>query len=91
MADGRRNNGGARKGAGRKSKSDEIKKIEQMDGVLNPNVAWEELAKLVKGGDLSAIKVWIAHRFGKPKELKEIDHTGEINLPHENIRWADDE
>ena len=31
MADGRKNNGGARAGAGRKPKADEIKLIEKLD------------------------------------------------------------
>ena len=90
MADGRKNNGGARKGAGRKPKADELKKVERMDKVLDPNVAWKELAKLVKAGELPAIKVWIEHRYGKPVEQKEIKHEGDNILPWEKIKWADD-
>jgi len=91
LADKRKNNGGARKGAGRKPKADELKKLEIMDSKLSPEKAWEELSKLVKGGDINAIKFWIEHRFGKAKETKQIDHTGELNLPHDLVKWADEE
>ena len=82
MADKRKNNGGVRKGAGRKPKADEIKKIELMDSVLTPIEAWKALADKVKEGDTSAIKTWIDHRFGKAKETKEIahEHAGQMKF-----------
>ena len=91
MADGRKNNGGhSTKGkAGRKPKADEIKKIELMDSILDPRKAWEELSKLVGDGDIAAIKTWIEHRHGKAKEVKEIDHSGELELPI--FKWSDDD
>lgn len=63
--------GGAREGAGRKSKIDEITLIESMDAVLVPREAWEKLASRVKDGDVNAIKVWLSYRFGMPKQTIE--------------------
>ena len=74
--------GGAREGAGRKPKADEIAKIEMMDSIAEPKKAWENLWKLCEKGDTRAIQVWIDHRFGKPKESK--DHTFN-NMPFEGI------
>lgn len=82
MSDNRKNNGGAREGAGRKPKADEIAKIEMMDSVAEPIQAWQNLWKLVEKGDTKATQVWIDHRFGKPKELKEHDFKG---MPFEGI------
>lgn len=74
--------GGARQGAGRKPKADEINKIEMMDSIAEPRKAWEALWNLVDKGDTKATQVWIDHRFGKPKEQK--DHTFS-GLPFEGI------
>ena len=63
--------GGARDGAGRKSKIDEITLIESMDAVLVPREAWEKLASRVNDGDVNAIKVWLSYRFGMPKQTIE--------------------
>lgn len=84
MADGRRNNGGhSTKGrAGRKPKVDEIAKLDMMDSIAAPKEAWESLWKLCKKGDTQAIKTWIDHRFGKPKETK--NHHFD-NLPFDTI------
>ncbi len=81
MADGRKNNKGTKgnKG-GRPPKADELKKIDLMDSVLIPREAWEALANKVKEGDTQAIKEWIAHRYGKPKELKEHAVRGNMNF-----------
>lgn len=64
-------NGGAREGAGRKPKIDEITLIESMDAVLVPREAWEKLATRVKDGDVNAIKTWLSYRFGMPKQTIE--------------------
>lgn len=72
--DGRKNNKGVKgnKG-GRPPKADEIKKIELMDSVGTPREAWEALWCKVQEGDTQAIKAWIEHRYGRPKEQH--DHT----------------
>jgi hypothetical protein len=49
-------NGGARPGAGRKPKADEIKIIEQMDAIAVPEEAWQALWNRCKDGDIQAIK-----------------------------------
>ena len=64
-------NGGARPGAGRKPKIDEISLIESMDAVLVPESAWLALAKKVEGGDTNAIKTWLQYRYGMPKQIVE--------------------
>jgi len=64
-------NGGAREGAGRKPKIDEITLIESMDAVLVPKEAWQKLADRVKDGDVNAIKIWLSYRFGMPKQTIE--------------------
>ena len=71
--------GGARKGAGRKPKSDELSIIEKMDGILTPDDVWESLATLVKNKDHNAIKTWLSYRFGMPKQS--INHSGYIAAP----------
>lgn len=87
MADKRKNNGGARDGAGRKPKADEIKKIELMDSVLPPIEALEALAELVRNGDTNATKYWIDQRFGKAKETVDMkQEISENNLPS----WMDE-
>lgn len=84
MSDGRKNNGGhSTKGkAGRKPKADEIKKIELMDSIAAPEEVWAELWKVCKKGNTNALQTWVNHRFGKPKEQKDITTNGnDINIP----------
>lgn len=71
MADDRRENGGARPGAGRKPKADEIKLIEQMDAVMVPESVWMALGEKVEAGDTNAIKTWLQYRYGMPKQIVE--------------------
>ena len=63
--------GGAREGAGRKPKIDEISLIETMDAVLVPESAWLALAEKVESGDTNAIKTWLQYRYGMPKQIVE--------------------
>ncbi len=77
MADGRRNNGG-NKNAGRKSKADEIKLIEQMDAVLVPDSVWKALANKVREGDGQCIKTWLSYRYGMPKQTADLNLGGEL-------------
>ena len=71
MTDDRRENGGARPGAGRKPKADEIKLIEQMDAVMVPLEVWQALAAKVESGDVQAQKTWLSYRYGMPKQMIE--------------------
>lgn len=86
--DGRRNNGG-NKNAGRKPKADELKKIELMDSIATPREAWEKVWRLVEQDDMQAVRVWIEHRFGKPKEQKEVNLTSFSIDPIEWINEAE--
>lgn len=68
--------GGARQGAGRPSKVDEISLIEKMDAILVPDIAWQSLATLVQEQDHNAIKTWLSYRYGMPKQS--VEHSGGI-------------
>jgi hypothetical protein len=78
-------NGGARPGAGRKPKADEIKIIEQMDSVAIPEKVWKALYLKVEEGDTQAIKTWLNYRFGMPKQ--KIDHTTDGERITPPIEW----
>ena len=81
MKDGRANNGGARKGAGRPKKADEdrirsfaIKAIKETFG--SEEAAWEHLAKKAKEDNKEAyqyFKMLIEYTYGKPTENKRVD------------------
>lgn len=60
--------GGKRDNAGRKTKADELKIIEQMDAVLIPEHVWQALANKVQEGDGQCIKTWLSYRYGMPKQ-----------------------
>ena len=67
--------GGARKGAGRKSKDDELKIIERLDNVIEKDSVIESLRNLIEDGNFNAIKLYFEYRFGKPKETIETTHN----------------
>lgn len=72
--DKRKNNKGTKgNNGGRPPKADEIKLIEQMDGILHPDDVWIKVAEKVAGGDMNAAKLWLEYRYGKPKQS--VDHT----------------
>ena len=60
--------GGARKGAGRKPKIEELKLIESLDKVINPEKALAKLHQLINEDNFPALKLYFEYRFGKPKE-----------------------
>jgi hypothetical protein len=78
-------NGGARAGAGRKPKIQEIKIIEQMDAISIPNEIWNALLYKCQQGDTQAIKLWLSYRFGLPKQQIDITSNGEKIAPP--IQW----
>lgn len=63
--------GGARKGAGRKTKADELKFIEKLDKHIDQDEAIKVLKGLIQDGNFNAIKMYFEYRFGKPKEVVE--------------------
>jgi hypothetical protein len=74
MAGVKGKSGGVRKGAGRKPKADEIKLIEQLDNIIDSDEVIKQLKNLVLEGNLSAIKLYMEYRYGKPKEQIELKH-----------------
>ena len=82
-------NGGARPGAGRKPKIQEIKVIEQMDAVSVPGEIWKALLYKVKEGDTQAIKLWLSYRFGMPRQQIDVTTNGESIAPP--ISWLNKE
>lgn len=81
--------GGARKGAGRPTKADEIKMLENMDAVKAPDKVWEALAELVDEGNQQAIKTWLAYRYGKPTEKIDL-HSNQSMLTGFKVVRADE-
>ena len=78
-------NGGARPGAGRKPKIQEIKIIEQMDAICVPDQIWNALLMKCSQGDTQALKLWLSYRFGLPKQQIDITSNGEKIAPP--IQW----
>ena len=78
-------NGGARPGADRKPKIQEIKVIEQMDRICVPEKIWEALLYKCQEGDTAALKLWLSYRFGLPKQQIDVTTNGENIAPP--IQW----
>lgn len=62
--DNRKNNGGLRKGAGRKPKADELELIKKLTPL--DEIAFKAIEKGVKAGSFHFIKLFMEYRFGKP-------------------------
>ena len=77
--------GGAREGAGRKPKVLEVKLIEQMDAISVPDEIWNALFYKCQQGDTQALKLWLAYRFGLPKQQIDLTTNGESIAPP--IQW----
>jgi hypothetical protein len=94
MADGRRNNGGARKGAGRKSKAAEDKVSEFMVGALQkfydeetPDGAKEEFMKKLLEHTQGQLFIG-QHIFGKPTEKVDVNSSGAVSISlHELVKF----
>jgi len=78
--DNRKNNGGAREGAGRKPKAQEQKLIERLDAIIDSDEALSQLGKLVAKGDLRAIQLYLSYRYGKPKESIDLNSSEGLNI-----------
>lgn len=83
---GDNNHGGARKGAGRKTKADELKFIEKLDKHIDQDEAIKVLKQLISEGNFNAIKMYFEYRFGKPKEVVE-----NINRNYDAGKLTEDE
>tara|TARA_B100001250_G_scaffold111568_1_gene94273 strand:- start:302 stop:532 length:231 start_codon:yes stop_codon:yes gene_type:complete len=62
--------GGARKGAGRKSKADEINLIEKLSPL--EDAAYQALKEGVEKGDFKYVQLFYNYYAGKPRETKDI-------------------
>jgi uncharacterized protein YdeI (YjbR/CyaY-like superfamily) len=74
--DGRKNNRGTKgnKG-GRKSKAEEIKLVEKLDALIDPNFAIEKMYEHITDGSEKMLELYMGYRFGKPKQSH--DHTND--------------
>ena len=70
MEDGRKNNGG-HKTAGRKSKAEEFRLIEQLDKLKDPVWAIKKMFEHIEGGSEKMLEKYLAYRFGMPKQIIE--------------------
>jgi len=87
--DGRRNNGaikGISRGQGRPRKIAEkdinrltLSALKKVFG--SEEKMWQEVAKLAKGGSSKHWDYIMNYRYGKPKEMQQIDVNTKINIP----------
>ncbi len=83
--DDRKKNGGARNGAGRKSKADELGLSGLMDAVIGSK-EWEELIAIIYkdaiAGSAPHQKLLLQYKFGNPNQKMDITSGGKtISLP----------
>ena len=83
--DNRKNNGGARQGAGRKPKADEIKLIERLDSLIDKDEALSKLGELVAKGDIRAVQLYLSYRYGKPKESIDLNSSEGLNINFKDL------
>lgn len=76
--DGRTNNGGKRNGSGRKGKADELELIERLKPL--DELAFTKLGELLQKGDQQALKLFMAYRFGQPRQTIDANLTGELSV-----------
>jgi len=74
--------GGAREGAGRKSKAEERSLIEKLTP-LEP-IAFEALTNALNEGKDWAVKLFFQYNFGMPKQV--IDQTTNLNVNDFNLK-----
>ena len=70
--------GGARKGAGRKSKAEEVDLIEKLSPL--EDIAYQALKKGVESGDFKYVQLFYHYYAGKPKETKDITINEDVPL-----------
>ena len=78
--DKRTNNGGARKGAGRKGKAEEQKLIENLTPMNS--MALESLQKGLEKKEQWAVKLFFEYFYGKPQQRVDVTSNEEtLNMP----------
>lgn len=83
--DNRKNNGGARHGAGRPKKADELKLIEKLDSLIDNDEVIKTLGKQVLKGDSRAMSLYFGYRYGKPKESVDITSSEGFNVNFKDL------
>jgi hypothetical protein len=78
--DNRKNNGGKREGAGRKSKSEEMQLIEMLNKHIDKDDAIQKLKEKIDEGDFKALQMYMNYMYGKPKETKDVTINAEQPL-----------
>lgn len=81
-------NGGARPGAGRKSKADELKLAESIDLALGETWVSDLLKKIhqaAKKGSFQHAQLLLAYKYGKPQENVNISTIPDIIIEHSVI------
>jgi len=78
--DKRKNNGGKREGAGRKSKSEEMQLIEMLNKHIDKDKAIKVLKEKIDEGDFKALQLYMNYMYGKPKETKDFTINAEQPL-----------
>ena len=88
--DKRTNNGGARKGAGRKSKAEEQKLIENLTPMNS--MALESLKKGLEKKEQWAVKLFFEYFYGKPQQRVDVTSIEEsLNMPLIKFKETDTE
>jgi|TARA_R100001163_G_scaffold2529_1_gene3937 hypothetical protein len=83
--DGRKNNGGIRKGAGRPKKVEEEKLIEKLDSLIDNDEVIKTLGKKIKEGSDRAMSLYFGYRYGKPKESVDINSSEGFNINFKDL------
>ena len=76
--DRRKFNKGHKGVSGRKPKSAEMALVDQLS--IYDSVAQDKLIELIKGGNMKAISLFYAYRYGKPRETKDVKIISEQPL-----------
>jgi len=69
--DKRKHNGGAREGAGRKPKTEEVQLVEKLTPL--DELALKALESALRAGEQWAVKLFMEFRWSKPKQNLEMD------------------
>lgn len=71
-------NGGAREGAGRKPKAEEVKLIEALSPL--DSLALSVIERGLEDGDTAVLKIFMEYRYGKPKQSIDAHVTGSMDI-----------
>jgi hypothetical protein len=81
--------GGARPGAGRKPKADEVALIERLSPLDGTAFALIETG--LNNQDMSVLKLFMEYRFGKPKQSIDANVVGSMDIIWNEVKTYDNE